>query len=153
LADTTATATADEQSLLRKVIDEQISSQPSASADCYGDGTFDYARTLPKETKCAQRLFVIPVSRVREYRELLRPRFSKDTPPTMCNVLAALVWTHVTRARACRLLKCGLTETNVGIATDLRRRQRPPITADYMGNMALFSKGTLNITDLTAEHR
>jgi hypothetical protein len=70
----------------------------------------------------------------------------------MCNVLAALVWTHVTRARAARLVRSGLTETNVGIATDLRRRQRP-VTADYMGNMALFSKGTLDIADLTAEDR
>jgi hypothetical protein len=71
----------------------------------------------------------------------------------MCNVLAALVWTHVTRARGKRLLEHGLTETNVGIATDLRKRQRPPITADYMGNLAIFSKATLNISDLLVEER
>jgi hypothetical protein len=44
----------------------------------------------------------------------------------------------------------GFKETNIGIATDLRRRQQPPESADYMGNMALFSKGTLNIADLMA---
>jgi hypothetical protein len=71
----------------------------------------------------------------------------------MCNVIAALVWTHVTRARGDRLLAKGLKETNVGIATDLRRRQKPPETADYMGNMALFSKGSLSIPDLLAEDR
>ena len=69
----------------------------------------------------------------------------------MCNVLAALVWTHVTRSRGDRLLQNGLNETNIGIATDLRRRQKPPETADYMGNMALFSKGTLNVADLLDE--
>lgn len=71
----------------------------------------------------------------------------------MCNVLAALVWTHVTRARGERLLKKNCKETNIGIATDLRRRQQPPETAQYMGNMALFSKGTLKIEDLLAEER
>jgi hypothetical protein len=145
---------ADKQSLMRKAVDDQITPpQSSASADCYCDGPPRYLQTLPKETKCTQRLFVIPASRVREYREALRNRFSKDTPPTMCNVLAALVWTHVTRARADRLTKCGLTETNIGIATDLRRRQRPPISTGYTGNMALFSRGTMNISDLTAEDR
>jgi len=145
---------ADEQSLMRKAVDEQIKPpQGSASADCYCDGPPRYLQTLPKETKCTQRLFVVPASRVREYRETLRTQFPKKTPPTMCNVLAALVWTHVTRARASRLTKCGLTETSIGIATDLRRRQRPPVSTDYTGNMALFSRGTMNVSDLTKEDR
>lgn len=121
-------------------------------ADCYCDGTYEYRKTLPRDTKCTQRLLVIPAARVRAYRERLRPHFPKDTPPTMCNVLAALVWTHVTRARADRLIKSKYTTTNIGIATDLRRRQQPPVPADYMGNMALFSRGTLNVADLTAEN-
>jgi hypothetical protein len=49
------------------------------------------------------------------------------------------------------LVEHGYTETNIGIATDLRKRWQPPVGADYMGNMALFSKGTLSISDLTAE--
>ncbi|KAF1940952.1 trichothecene 3-O-acetyltransferas-like protein [Clathrospora elynae] len=150
------TSIANEQSSLRQAVDRQIaSSQPSDGpvADCYCDGTYSYPKTLPSETKCTQRLFVISASRVREYREGLRRYFPTDTPPTMCNVLAALVWTHVTRARAARLVDYGMTETNIGIATDLRRRQHPPVPADYMGNMALFSRGTLNVSELTAEHR
>ncbi|KAI8934321.1 hypothetical protein NX059_009058 [Plenodomus lindquistii] len=145
---------ADTQSKMRLAIDN-APSRPDNSlvADCYCDGTYEYRKTLPKETKCTQRLLVIPAARVRKYREQLRPHFPKDTPPTMCNVLAALVWTHVTRARAERLTKSNYTTTNVGIATDLRKRQQPPVPADYMGNMALFSRGTLNISDLTAEHR
>jgi hypothetical protein len=47
-------------------------------------------------------------------------------------------------------MKHGFKETNIGIATDLRRRQQPPESADYMGNMALFSKGTMSIADLMA---
>ncbi|KAF2849025.1 trichothecene 3-O-acetyltransferas-like protein [Plenodomus tracheiphilus IPT5] len=145
---------ADAQSKMRIAIDNVTSRPKDAQvADCYCDGTYEYRKTLPKETKCTQRLLVIPAARVREYREQLRPHFPKDTPPTMCNVLAALVWTHVTRARAGRLLKSRYTTTNIGIATDLRKRQQPPVPADYMGNMALFSRGTLNISDLTAEDR
>ncbi|RMZ66255.1 trichothecene 3-o-acetyltransferase [Pyrenophora seminiperda CCB06] len=151
-ADTTSTA--DRQSLLRQNVDKQIPQLRNAgSADCYCDGPPNYVKTLPQGTKCTQRIIVISAARVREYRELLRAHFPKDGAPTICNVLAALVWTHVTRARAARLLKCGMTETSLGIATDLRRRQNPPVPADYMGNMALFSRGTLNISDLLAEER
>jgi hypothetical protein len=145
---------ADKQSLMRKAVDEQVMPQRSnGTADCYCDGPPRYPQTLPKDTKCTQRLFIIPASRIREYRETLRAHLSEDTPPTMCNVLAALVWTHVTRARARRLTSCGLTKTSIGIATDLRRRQHPPAPVDYMGNMALFSRGTMNVSDLTAEDR
>ena len=147
------TSIADEQSLLRLAIDEQTSSEPHerSAADCYCDGTYSYTKTLPKETKCTQRLFIIPAARIREYRDQLRSHFPEDTPPTQCNVLAALVWTHATRARAARLVKNGYTETNIGIATDLRKRQQPPVPTTYTGNMALFSQGTLDIADLTAE--
>ncbi|KAF1849789.1 trichothecene 3-O-acetyltransferas-like protein [Cucurbitaria berberidis CBS 394.84] len=150
-----STSVAEEQSSLRLAIDEQGSSDPHkrSAADCYCDGTYSYPKTLPKDTSCTQRLFVISAARIREYRDQLRPYFPKNTPPTQCNVLAALVWTHVTRARAARLTNSGYTETNIGIATDLRRRQHPPVPATYMGNMALFSKGTLDIADLTAEDR
>lgn len=132
-----------------------MSSQPSGGsiADCYCDGTYAYPKTLPNGTRCTQRLFIIPAARVRAYREELRHHFPPDTPPTQCNVLAALVWTHVTRARGKRLLQNGYATTNIGIATDLRRRQQPPVPAEYMGNMALFSKGTLDISHFMAEDR
>jgi hypothetical protein len=144
---------ADQQSALRKTLDIRVSSEPGSNltADCYCEGAYSYQRTLPKSAKCTQRLFVLPAARIREYRESLRPHFPKSSPPTLCNVLAALIWTHTTRARANRLAKHGYTETNIGIATDLRKRWQPPVGADYMGNMALFSKGTLSISDLTAE--
>lgn len=144
---------ADFQSSLRAKLDERVSYKGTQrpTADCYCDGAFQYKKTLPDSTRCTQRLFVIPAARIREYRERLRPHFPSLSPPTLCNVLAALVWTHVTRARAARLMKHGYTETNVGIATDLRRRWQPPVGADYTGNCALFSKCTTEISDLTAE--
>jgi hypothetical protein len=146
---------AEQQSTLREDLEARIPtplrSVTNPVADCYCDGIYNYKRTLPKDTACTQRLLVIPAARIREYRDQLRQHFPEKDPPTMCNVLAALVWTHVTRARGRRLLSNGLTETNIGIATDLRRRQQPPENAEYMGNMALFSKGTLNISDLLAE--
>ena len=146
---------ADRQSRLRLAVDWHINPQQTggAAADCYCDGPPTYRRTLPADTTCAQRLFVIPVSRIRRYQDMLRPHFPPDSTPTMCNVLAALVWTHVTRARGDRLLQHDLQETNLGIATDLRKRQNPCVPADYTGNMALFSKATLNVPDLLSEDR
>ncbi|KAF3036916.1 hypothetical protein E8E12_004258 [Didymella heteroderae] len=144
---------ADYQSSLRVKLDERVSYKrmQKPTADCYCEGTYKYKKTLPDDTECTQRLFVLPAARIREYRESLRPHFPADSPPTLCNVLAALVWTHVTRARGARLLQHGLAQTNCGIATDLRRRWQPPVGADYTGNCALFSKCTAEISDLTAE--
>jgi hypothetical protein len=144
---------ADDQSSLRAKLDERVSYQGTQkpTADCYCEGSYEYKKTLPDDTKCTQRLFVLPAAGIREYRERLRPHFDASSPPTLCNVLAALVWTHVTRARGARLLQHGLAQTNLGIATDLRRRWQPPVGADYMGNCALFSKCTAEISNLTAE--
>lgn len=148
---------AEQQSKLRAELEARVP-MPSRlleapKADCYSDGPYRYDQTLPVNTKCAQRLFVIPAARIRDYRDRLRCHFPVNDPPTMCNVLAALVWTHVTRARGSRLLRHAKTKTNIGIATDLRKRQQPPETTEYMGNMALFSKGTLQIADLMAKDR
>ncbi|KAL5120141.1 hypothetical protein ACEQ8H_001967 [Pleosporales sp. CAS-2024a] len=146
---------AEQQSIMRQDLTAPMPSPHQAlkspKAECYCDGPYEYKQTLPADAACAQRLLVIPAARIRAYRDQLRQHFPEDSPPTICNVLAALVWTHVTRARGARLLKAGFEETNIGIATDLRRRQEPPQSADYMGNMALFSKGTLKISDLVAE--
>jgi hypothetical protein len=157
LTDLAPVSVAEQQSHLRADLEARVP-MPSRlvktpAADCYCDGVHEYERTLPADTTCTQRLFVIPAARIREYRDRLRCHFPVNDPPTTCNVLAALVWTHVTRARGARLLRKGLTSTNVGIATDLRRRQQPPETSDYMGNMALFAKGTLRVADLMAEDR
>ncbi|KZM24373.1 uncharacterized protein EKO05_0007154 [Ascochyta rabiei] len=144
---------ADYQSSLRAKLDKRVSCNRAQrlTADCYCDGTLQYKKTLPDSTRCTQRLFVLPAARIRGYREQLRPHFPESSPPTLCNVLAALVWTHVTRARAARLVEHGYAETNIGIATDLRMRWQPPVGADFTGNCALFSKSTAEISDLTAE--
>jgi hypothetical protein len=43
---------------MRKAVDEQITPQRGeGSADCYCDGPPQYLKTLPKETKCTQRLY------------------------------------------------------------------------------------------------
>ncbi|KAF2127142.1 trichothecene 3-O-acetyltransferas-like protein [Dothidotthia symphoricarpi CBS 119687] len=149
------TSIADQQSSMRLQLDEKIPAETDqrSTADCYCDGAYTYKKTLPQETKCTQRLLVIPAARIRNYRDRLQPYFPESTPPTRCNVLAALVWTYVTRARSKRLAEFGYTDTSVGIATDLRKRQDPKMGAEYMGNMALFSRGTLKIADLAAEDR
>jgi hypothetical protein len=140
-------------------------------ADSYMDGTYSYDKTLADDTPCALQHLVIPAHRVRSFRDSLKHQFPEDSPPSICNVLAALVWIHVTRARASRVGDCACHTastgnkatsgpqdcahrvTNIGIATDLRKRRDPPLSAEFMGNLALFSKGTMSIADMTAEDR
>lgn len=59
----------------------------------------------------------------------------------------------MTRARAARLGDGDHGETSIGISTDLRGRMDPQLDGKYMGNLALFSKGTLKVADITAEDR
>jgi hypothetical protein len=173
-ADYTVVNMPPDQSQLRRELDKLA---PSAtphkrpSADAYTDETFAYDKTLAEDAPCTAKHLVIPASRMRDYRNYLKQYFPEDSPPSICNVLAALLWIHVTRARASRVGDCVCTiasdevgskaerkdcehkRTNIGIATDLRKRRSPELTPEYMGNLALFSKGTLSIADITAEDR
>ncbi|KAF2690943.1 hypothetical protein K458DRAFT_355283 [Lentithecium fluviatile CBS 122367] len=162
--DSPVTDLSPDQSELRRRLDElapatSLDTQPSA--DAYTDGVFTYDKTLEENAPCELRYLVIPASTMRDYRDNLKQYFPRDSPPSICNVLAALLWIHVTRARVSRVGSCKCREqqgcehkrTNIGIATDLRKRRDPHLSSDYMGNLALFSKGTLSIADITAEDR
>lgn len=144
-----------DESERRQALDQRVQTQPGgtrAEAEAYCKGTHKYEPTLPLAgTPCSLRYFVIPAKRMRDYREKLKSQFPDCPPPTICNLLAALVWIHVTRARAARIANFGDQETRIGVATDLRRRSHPKIGKDYMGNMALFSTGALKIADVVAE--
>ena len=163
-----------DQSQLRREFDKLApipTSDHRSSADAYTDETYVYDKTLADDAPCTAKHLVIPAAKVRDYRSRLEQYFPKDSPPSICNVLAALLWIHVTRARASRVGGCGCTTpsdqdsgisgpngckhktTHIGIATDLRKRRSPQLTSEYMGNGALFSKGTLSIADITAEDR
>ncbi|KAF2872358.1 trichothecene 3-O-acetyltransferas-like protein [Massariosphaeria phaeospora] len=122
-------------------------------SEAYCDGKYEYPRTLEENSLCSQKLFVISAARIRAFREELKPLFPDHSPPTICNILAALLWVHVTRARATRLGDCAHKKTNLGIAIDLRKRLDPRLGDEYMGNLAVFAKGTLKIADVTAEER
>ena len=144
-----------DESERRRALDQRVqtpSCVPPAEAEAYCKGTYKYEPTLPlTNTPCSLRYFVIPAQRMRDYRQELQRHFPENARPTICNVLAALVWIHVTRARAARLPNCKEKETRIGVATDLRRRSEPSMAKDdYMGNMALFSTGALKIADLVA---
>jgi hypothetical protein len=136
-------------------------------ADGYTRDPYIYDKTLPDDAPVTAQHMVIPAAKVRNYRERLKHHFDGDAPPSICNILAALLWIHVTRARASRIGVCGCATTSggggtgdcehkrtqIGIATDLRKRRDPQLSSEYMGNGALFSKGTLSIADITNEAR
>lgn len=145
-----------DQSTLRRELEARVPAPAPgqrATAETYIDGTYTYPKTLEDNTPCAQRLFVIAADRIRNFRKQLKPHFPMESPPTICNVLAALTWIHVTRARAVRMGDCEQKETNIAVAVDLRKRLSPQLESSYMGNMALFSKGTLKVAKLRAEDR
>lgn len=134
-------------------LDQRIPKHDSPTAEAYTKEKFTYEHTLPNDTPCSVKLFLIPAAKIRAYRESLKERLDPDTKLTICNVLAALIWVHVTRARAARLLAAGCVETSNGIAVDTRRRLDPPMHEEYMGPMALYTKATLPISHFLSEDR
>jgi hypothetical protein len=120
-------------------------------ADAYVLDRFEYSKTLNQTSPCCTKLFVISASRIRAFREKLKKSLKDDTKLTICNVLAALLWVHVTRARGKRLVEKGCSESSLGVAVDMRKRLTPPLSEDYMGAMALFAKATLPISNFLCE--
>ncbi|KAJ4357748.1 uncharacterized protein N0V89_002324 [Didymosphaeria variabile] len=123
----------------------------SPSAEAYVEGTYKYEKSLPDDTECMMKYLVIPAAVIRNYRDGLHKYFPGEPPPTICNVLAALLWIHVTRARAHRRGDYGHEKSKIGIATDLRKRMSPPLQDTYTGNMAIFATGSLEVQDFTAD--
>ncbi|KAF1993755.1 hypothetical protein P154DRAFT_449360 [Amniculicola lignicola CBS 123094] len=123
----------------------------STTSGMFSDGIFNYERTLPANTPCSGKMFVIPAARIRAFRDTLGKSSSLTTPPTICQVISALLWIHVTRARAVHLRN--YQETYLSVVVDARRRLDPPLDANYGGNAAIHSKGSMPITSLTAETR
>ncbi|OCL13701.1 hypothetical protein AOQ84DRAFT_412899 [Glonium stellatum] len=100
-------------------------------------------RTRPP---CTGRLFTIAHKRLRLLREELS-NTSKDL--TIFDVLAALIWTFVNRARASHLPEEG--NTTIGIVVNTRHKLDPPLPPDYLGNAALYSMATLPLCHFVAE--
>ena len=120
------------------------------TAEVYGGGEVEFKKTLPEGTPCAGKIFVISRKRMEDLREELK-RKGIDTPKpvSIFNILAALVWIHVTRARQPHL--GDHKESSIAIACDVRKRLDPPLEKKYMGNLAFGTKATMSIHTLTAE--
>ena len=145
-----------DQLTMRQEVDERsptYTDGQSPSAEAYVEGVLQYQKSLPDDAECSMKFFIISSTRIRAYRDKLKQHFPEDSPPTICNVLAALLWIYVTRARAFRRGDCGHEKTKIGIATDLRKRMTPPLQETYTGNMAIFSTGSLTVQDLIAEEK
>lgn len=139
----------------RTQVDERVPQllpgQPIPAPDCLTGGRYEYTKTLPEGTQCEGRIFVLPAARLSKYREELNLQGIKTSSPiTIFNIIAALTWIHVTRARKIHLGNA--TETNAAIAIDMRKRAYPPLE-NYTGNFALDSKATLPIDLFVSEER
>jgi trichothecene 3-O-acetyltransferase len=146
-----------DQSRMRSQLDALIPryTQGHFHVESYVNGKFEYMKTLSPgpETPRSQRLFVIPAPLIRKFRKDLEGLSGFSI--SICNIITALVWIHVTRARASRLQqpKFKYDNTSIGISVNLRNRMMPPLQDDYTGNMALYAKATLPIADLITEQR
>ncbi|OAG07343.1 uncharacterized protein CC84DRAFT_1163549 [Paraphaeosphaeria sporulosa] len=143
-----------DQRTMRRQVDNRAPTYACGQSPCaeaYVEGTYKYEKSLPDDTECTMKYLIISAARIRNYRDDLRKYFPGESPPTICNVIAALLWIHVTRARAHRRGDCGKEETKIGIATDLRKRMSPPLQDNYTGNMAIFSTGALDVHELTKD--
>lgn len=142
------------QSALRSDLDSRIPYfAKTPDADAHDREKFDYPKTLPPSTPCSAKIFVVSHARIHAFRDKLRRSLGDNTKLTICNVLSALIWIHITRARGARLLKTEDGLSSAGIAVDSRRRLEPPLTEEYMGCMAIFAKATLPISNFVAEER
>lgn len=142
-----------DQSALRSHLDARIPPLVSPAADAWVVERFEYTKTLGENTPCSAKLFVISAAKIRSFRDKLRTYLKDGSNLTICNVLAALLWIHVTRARGKRLLEKECHESSAGIAVDMRKRLAPPLTEDYMGSMALFAKATVPLSKFLSEDR
>lgn len=140
------------QSLLRTQLDARIANVNSSPfAGNYTREPFTYKKTLDEEqtsVPCSAKLFVFSAANLRAFRDQLKQSLSQDTELTICNVLTALIWIHVTRAREERMERCGHKETTVAIAVNARSKLNPPFNEDYMGILAMFfAKATVPINE------
>ncbi|CAI6342351.1 unnamed protein product [Periconia digitata] len=139
-----------DESTLRLQIDSNIPTFGKAPrVGVYGP--CNYTPTLPDTAPCTARIFALSAERIRAMRDELGRLVKTVTPITQCNILAALVWIHVTRARHKRLVQHGHTDTRIGIAVNLRERVKPQLQPSYMGNMALMARATASIARFNAE--
>ena len=142
------------ESDLRAQLDACTRPSGEKSFEAYTTGTHQYVKTLDAQAPCSSRIFVFPAKRIHDYRTKLVN--STGISMSICNVLTALIWTHITRARAEQLREKGYHETHVGIATSWRKRQDFLADQDrenYVGNMANYSTAKTNIDQLVAEER
>ncbi|KAF2790257.1 trichothecene 3-O-acetyltransferas-like protein [Melanomma pulvis-pyrius CBS 109.77] len=146
-----------DQSKLRSQLDARIPMHAKGldKIESYVNGKFEYQKTLPPgpETPRSQKLFVISAKRIRSFRSELQDQSGLQI--SICNVITALLWIHVTRARAPRLQlpEFNYEDSSIGISVNTRKRMTPQISDEYTGNMALFAKATRPIAKLIAEER
>lgn len=141
---------------MRRGVDERTPAYAdgrSPLAEAYVEGIYEYEKSLPDDTECSMKFLIISPGRLRAYRDRLKKQFPENSPPTICNVLAALLWIYVTRARASRRGSCGEESSKIAIATDLRKRMSPPLQETYTGNMAIFSTGSAKVADFVHEEK
>jgi hypothetical protein len=85
------------------------------------------------------------------YISSLRSSLQSLTPIKISTftTIAALLWTHITRARSTFLLNAGFTSTTVGTLVNLRTRSGSALSPSYMGNAALYATTDLPIATMT----
>ncbi|KAF2742570.1 trichothecene 3-O-acetyltransferas-like protein [Sporormia fimetaria CBS 119925] len=136
------------QSDLRGMLNARIPDIENPVADLFVREPFEYSKTLDDDTPCSAKIFIICYDRIRALRDQLRNTLAPGAHLSICNVIGALVWISVCRARAARLERGGHTTTRLGVAVDCRKNLDPPLDENFMGAMAIFAKAELPLSSL-----
>lgn len=92
---------------------------------------------LASPYKLSAKILRISASRIEKLRSDLQALTSLRVSSFI--TIAALIWMHVTRARAAALAKGNFTTTTLGIAVDTRKHSSNEVLNNCMGNMATYA--------------
>jgi len=99
---------------------------------------------------CVPRLFTFSRASLVKLREELQRLDPKSEKITVFQTLAALIWTHVTRARRPRLIP--ETNTHCAVAVNLRPRvDHPPLDRNFIGNASTTYPSRLSVSHFLGE--
>ncbi|KAF2491211.1 hypothetical protein BU16DRAFT_621819 [Lophium mytilinum] len=145
----------DDPSASRRAIDARIEdiplSTPSTDSGSteVGSPTPSSPPDSPPIPDCTPQLFTFSRGKLAKLREELRPHVKTPETLTIFQTLAALIWTHFTRARKERVDPDSITQC--AVAVNLRPRLRPPLDEDFIGNASTIIAAPLVAGVLTNE--
>lgn len=91
----------------------------------------------------------VPLTGLQAAKDAAAAKYPEEGALTDSDVLSALLWRHITRAR--QLSRRGIESSCLLNVVNVRRRMDPPLSTDYPGNALAHAKTTAKTTDIESE--